>query len=294
MKGYKAFNSDLTCLEFQYEIGKTYELPEDKELKMCECGFHFCKNPIDVFGYYPFGGTRVAEVEALGDIFQEGTKFVTNKIRIIKELSNNELLKLIIDKHHNSGDYNSGDYNSGDYNSGSFNSGKFNSGDFNSGYRNSGDYNSGDYNSGSFNGGNRNSGNCNSGSFNSGYRNSGDYNSGDYNSGSFNGGNRNSGFYNSGNRNTGIFNRDEPKMRSFGKECDMTLDEFIGSLSYDFFALCKRIHDKSLIDKDILRIEALPNFDAEIFEKTTGISLAEAVKVKKKADNNQKGGLNES
>ena len=26
MIGYKAFNNDLTCRDFQYEVGKTYEM----------------------------------------------------------------------------------------------------------------------------------------------------------------------------------------------------------------------------------------------------------------------------
>ena len=72
MKGYKAFNPDMTCRGFQYEIGKTYEI--DGEPIMCGKGFHFCANPIDVFGYYPFENTLIAEVEALGDVKQEGTK----------------------------------------------------------------------------------------------------------------------------------------------------------------------------------------------------------------------------
>ena len=38
MKGYKAFDSGWKCRDFQYEIGKTYELPEGQELKMCQCG----------------------------------------------------------------------------------------------------------------------------------------------------------------------------------------------------------------------------------------------------------------
>ena len=147
MKGYKAFNPGWKCRDFQYEIGKTYELPEGQTLKMCECGFHFCKNPIDVFGYYPMNeSVLIAKVEALGEIQQEGTKYVTDKIKIVREFTRNELQALILD-----GDYNSGNYNSGHHNSGDYNSGHYNSGHCNSGHCNSGDHNSGDYNSGIFN-----------------------------------------------------------------------------------------------------------------------------------------------
>ncbi len=309
MKGYKAFNTGWKCRDFQYEIGKTYELPEGQELKMCECGFHFCKNPIDVFGYYEMkDDVLIAEVEALGEIQQEGTKYCTNKIRIVKEFTRKQLRALILDGSYNTGDYNSGhynsgDYNSGDYNSGHYNSGHYNSGDYNSGNRNSGDYNSGHYNSGNRNSGNRNSGNrnsgdCNSGDYNSGdynlgdcnsgHYNSGRYNSGDYNSGNCNSGNRNSGNrnlgdcnsgsynsgnYNSGDYNCGMFNTNEPKLRLFNKECDMTMTKFLRSIDYSFSILCKNIYQKTLTDEDIIHIKELPNFDKDIFKEITGIEI---------------------
>lgn len=50
IKGYKGFNPDMTCRDFQYEVGKEYETGE---AKICEAGFHFCENPFDVWSYYP-------------------------------------------------------------------------------------------------------------------------------------------------------------------------------------------------------------------------------------------------
>ena len=88
MKGYKVFNSDWTCRDFQYEVGKTYEM-EDEPI-ICEQGFHFCTDPKDCFRYYDFwGDIKIAEIEALGDIDREhmGGKCCTNKIKIIRELS---------------------------------------------------------------------------------------------------------------------------------------------------------------------------------------------------------------
>ena len=254
MKGYKAFKSDWTCRGFQYEIGKTYELEDGQELRMCQCGFHFCKYPIDVFGYYPMDDkTLIAEVEALGDIQQEGTKYVTNKIRIVKEFTREQLQALILDGKYNTGEDNSGNWNSGDCNSGNRNSGK----------RNSGNWNSGDCNSGNGNSGDCNSGECNSGNCNSGNWNSGDWNRGDCNSGN----------WNSGDCNSGIFNTNEPKMRAFNKECDITYTEFVKSLDYSWWVFCNRVGRKNLNDKDIDRIKALPNFDAEIFKEITGIEV---------------------
>ena len=314
MKGYKAFNAGWKCRDFQYEIGKTYELPEGQELKMCQCGFHFCKNPIDVFGYYEMrDDVLIAEVEALGEIQQEGTKYCTDKIRIVKEFTRKQLQALILDGKYNTGENNTGDWNSGNRNSGNWNSGNWNSGNRNSGNRNSGDGNSGNWNSGNWNSGNGNSGNGNSGNWNSGNGNSGDWNSGNGNSGDGNSGNWNSGDWNSGNRNSGnwnsgdwnsgdwnsgdwnsgdgnsgngnsgdwnsgdgnsgIFNTDEPKMRAFNKLSDMTRSEFLRSIDYDFYLLCERISNKNLDPEDKAKIEALPNYDADIFTEITGIKL---------------------
>lgn len=49
MKAYKGFNKDMTCREFQFEEGKTYE---EEKAKLCECGFHACENPLDCYSYY--------------------------------------------------------------------------------------------------------------------------------------------------------------------------------------------------------------------------------------------------
>lgn len=94
MKGYKAFNSDLSCRDFQYEIGKTYTLEEEPII--CKHGFHFCDNIIDCFNYYPFDGkTRIAEVESLGIVIKHYKKNVTSKIRIIREIPPNEQFELL-------------------------------------------------------------------------------------------------------------------------------------------------------------------------------------------------------
>ena len=163
MRGYKVFNPDWTCRKFQFEVGKTYE--EDVTPLCCERGFHFCTELKDCFSYYSFDpNNKVAEIEALGKIDAEeyGSKHCTNKIKIVREISWEEVLKMV----------NTGEANTGLCNSGNCNSGRYNSGSHNSGSHNSGSYNSGSYNSGS----------CNSGIYNSGNYKSGDYNSGNHNS----------------------------------------------------------------------------------------------------------------
>lgn len=52
IKGYKAFNEDLSCRDFKYEVGKEYEMDETPEC--CDHGFHFCTEAADVFNYYNF------------------------------------------------------------------------------------------------------------------------------------------------------------------------------------------------------------------------------------------------
>ena len=46
---YKGMNSDMTCIDFHYEIGKTYKT---YKAELWKCGFHACLNPIDVLEYY--------------------------------------------------------------------------------------------------------------------------------------------------------------------------------------------------------------------------------------------------
>ena len=96
MKAYKAFNKDLTCRDFQYEMGKTYKMKEKPIV--CGRGFHACTVLDDVFKYYKLGkNIRICEVDLLGDIddmSQKDSKVATNKIKIIRELKVKDLLEL--------------------------------------------------------------------------------------------------------------------------------------------------------------------------------------------------------
>ena len=140
MKGYKVFNKDWTCREFQYEVGKTYEMKEDPVC--CKRGFHFCRKLIDCFNYYRFDSeNKVAEIEAMGAIDKRDSKFCTNKIKIIRELTWYEVLDLV----------NTGDENTGNKNTGNKNTGNKNTGNSNTGNSNTGDWNITDFSTGCFN-----------------------------------------------------------------------------------------------------------------------------------------------
>ena len=91
--GYKGFYSDMSCRDLKYEVGQTYET--DDEIKPCKCGFHFCRNMADVMDYYGRKGCRYAEVEALGEVINKEDKSVTNKLRIVRELTRSEVLELM-------------------------------------------------------------------------------------------------------------------------------------------------------------------------------------------------------
>ena len=148
MKGYKAFLSDMTTKHGDntvYEVGKTYTV--EGEVRICENGYHFCKKCVDVYDYYS-KPCRICEVNVTGAVQTQGNKSVGRKLKILRELTADEISSLCNSGNRNSGNRNSGDWNSGDWNSGDCNSGNRNSGDCNSGNRNSGDWNSGDWNSG--------------------------------------------------------------------------------------------------------------------------------------------------
>lgn len=197
MKGYKAFNinhkGELYCQNQVYEVGKTYTLPKNKVLEICKNGFHFCPNLFDVFSYYtyPFYNRErpqivVGEVEALGKTEQEKNKVVTDKIKIIRLYSLEEMAQLMLEQtssnialtapleiEQNYGYYNMGWHNIGIKNRGYYNTGINNIGERNVGYNNNGCENNGIGNYGYFNKGYYNFGNNNNGSFNVGTNNYG-------------------------------------------------------------------------------------------------------------------------
>ena len=87
MKGFKGFDKNMRCLNVQYVEGKTYEV---NEAVLCEIGFHFCENPLDVFNYYPnCAGNIFCEIVAEGKITEKkgDTKRACTKITIGKRLS---------------------------------------------------------------------------------------------------------------------------------------------------------------------------------------------------------------
>ena len=93
---YKGMNTDMTCRGFQYEVGKEYET--DKA-EACECGFHACEYPLDVFNYYPPASSRYFEVEQSGEMNRSGgdSKVASTRIKIGAEIGIAGLVKASVE-----------------------------------------------------------------------------------------------------------------------------------------------------------------------------------------------------
>lgn len=89
--GYKGFKRDLSCLGFQYEVGKEYE--NTKTIWACENGFHACQFPLDVLRYYGGFTDRYCIVEQWGFIDERDKKRASSNIKIVKEISLRELFE---------------------------------------------------------------------------------------------------------------------------------------------------------------------------------------------------------
>lgn len=91
---YKGFDKDFKCRDFQYEVGKTYEI--DGNIKCCNRGFHACESPMEVFDHYDMLTSRFAEVEQSGEIDKEdnSTMICSSRIKIKAELKLADIINL--------------------------------------------------------------------------------------------------------------------------------------------------------------------------------------------------------
>ena len=96
IKSYKGFDENFCCRDFQYEVGKEYEIKG--EIKCCERGFHACESPMEVFDYYDMLNSRFAEVEQSGQIDKEddnkSTKICSSRIKIKAELKLADIINI--------------------------------------------------------------------------------------------------------------------------------------------------------------------------------------------------------
>ena len=106
MKGYKAFKKGLICdptghNPYQYAENTVFE--QEEEADICNSGFHFCPQPLDVLEYYPLidengDMTEFAEVEALDKCkTDDNQKYCTKKIKIGAKIGFPALVQASID-----------------------------------------------------------------------------------------------------------------------------------------------------------------------------------------------------
>ena len=94
MKGYKALDWDMRAAygnEMQFELGKTYSV--NGEVVPCKNGFHFCEKIEYLNCYYNIADSRIFEVEADGTIIKSEDKYVAERIKLVRELSKEEISK---------------------------------------------------------------------------------------------------------------------------------------------------------------------------------------------------------
>jgi hypothetical protein len=100
MKGFKGFEKDFSCRGKQYEENTTYE---EHGVGCCHKGvMHFCEDPWEVLNHYDLvdgngNFSEFAEVEALGQVWNDGEKRATNKIHVGEKLGLKGFLKACID-----------------------------------------------------------------------------------------------------------------------------------------------------------------------------------------------------
>ena len=261
----KGFDKNLRCRGFQFEIGKEYKI-DSKKLELCsDKVFHYCDTLRNVHDFYPVtSNNRYCEIEVLGEEIHDNNykKFGSNHIKIVREITGEEL-----------------DYLKGLH---SGNTGLFNTGNRNTGYYNTGDSNTG----------NRNTGNRNTGNYNTGYFNTGDFNIGDYNTGCFNTKNSKIKMFNKDSDITYMDWLNSEARSIMDRICFETVEWIAASgmteeekkkyPSYKTTGGYLRKRDTSecykewwedLTDEEKDIIKDIPNFDADIFKEITGIDV---------------------
>ena len=134
----KGFDENLRCRGYQFEVGKVYDTgADDKKLELCSnTVFHFCRNLEKVHNHYsanPKENNRFCEIEVLGRLVEGEEKCGSNKIKIVREITGQELANLRGFKNGNTGLFNTGNRNTGNRNTGNRNTGNWNTGDWNTG-----------------------------------------------------------------------------------------------------------------------------------------------------------------
>lgn len=107
MTGYKGTDKDMKCRDYQFELGKQFDMPDGEDIVLCSSGFHLCNKLSNVFKYYkPKNGNRFFEVKALVRRYNKNgyytfehlyDKMTSKSIQFVRELTADEIFKEIKD-----------------------------------------------------------------------------------------------------------------------------------------------------------------------------------------------------
>ena len=94
MKAYKATRNGK-CINITYQEGKIYTF--QGKMRMCQQGFHFCKNPKDTIKWYHWDKDfQLMEIEVIGEIVDdEDNKSLTDKFKVLRFIPREETRELL-------------------------------------------------------------------------------------------------------------------------------------------------------------------------------------------------------
>jgi hypothetical protein len=100
---FKGFSSDLKCKNVQFRVGETFTtayISTNKQPTLCSSdGYHYGVTLKDVFDHYPDNKTnRFCVVEILGLYTEDGHKGTTTSLKIVRELSKEEITKQLLEE----------------------------------------------------------------------------------------------------------------------------------------------------------------------------------------------------
>lgn len=106
MKGYKAFNKDMTNrYGMKFEEGKTYSVEGELKFGVKGNGFHFCKRLEDTLRYVPGMNEEIAiakvsstskRMEYVDEYYDYYDMYVCRTLKIDKILSREEIVKMFL------------------------------------------------------------------------------------------------------------------------------------------------------------------------------------------------------
>ena len=92
LPGIKGMKADMTCLDYKFEVGKTYK--HEGTVKACSGGFHAVTgHPLAVFNYYAPAGSRFFQVEVGGQTHSDdGEKTAAEILKVGQEVGITDLV----------------------------------------------------------------------------------------------------------------------------------------------------------------------------------------------------------